>query len=786
MPYRIRALLVALGVEQSQGWTTVSQAKRDPVAESLSTMQKSRGAIFRLWDFPDAVSWGYGQEPIATIGRTKLTDLAEQMGGAIPYAFDPSMCTVLDQNFGYNLWGVEFDTCGEIAQAIRSAFDAWSRNHPRVHFADMTNECLALQTYRAVNSTGIDSTPCKLARIWLTTTNLPAADDNTAVTAGEYKFKDRWRHTNGRWATMAGYVTERATIAMRRQGTCFYLDDTFCAPIHQGKKSVGAATLLIAFRILLFAIFGIVLADVVMQTGGNIRRQLEVSKRTATHHRRPSQRKLRELQRRIKDSPNDCERKQHQIALNQAMASDQVARKRTLQGLVKSMQEDDEYTAILEELEQANWVAWGLRIFFLIAPLVVSTMLVDPCFSCYDFQAAVTKQVGHVLGIGNADLATVENIMISRTGGEQFVLNVTKDLAAITYGSSGRIDPIIGYKIDRPDETQDGIQGVQSCGGYEACLTNGIIDCWNPWQLTVVQRNMTSTNLTNLTAQDLPPVMPSVMETLGFDNPRRCLEQDDLDALNVLYPVCIGAQTYPVCPSPANYRGFIRLAVHIGVPLLITLFCMAMAHHLLLYLHRGNKRNDLRVFRASAQDPAVQLRWRDGEKMPRAEGKALMLEVHLKTLQKAKRTQLMTGKRSESVEVRAVDEQIRRIQLRIAKLRGVSGAAVAESVDEDEAGFFRDLLTPARALATKVVHASRHAGSGHSAQLKSSRIYAAPDGLVGADSSDVPKGQRRLFVEDGAEQPGGTTLAVDVQTPARLPPAGQADVEAEKAEAHED
>ena len=180
------------------------------------------------------------------------------------------------------------------------------------------------------------------------------------------------------------------------------------------------------------------------------------------------------------------------------------------------------------------------------------------------------------------------------------------------------------------------------------------------------------------------------------------------------------------------------------------------------------------------------MRWRDGEKMPRAEGKALMLEVHLKTLQKAKRTQLMTGKRSESVEVRAVDEQIRRVQLRIAKLRGVSGAAVAESVDEDEAGFFRDLLTPARALATKVVHASRQAGSGHSTQLKSSRIYAAPDGLVGADSSDVPKGQRRLFVEEGAEQPGGTTLAVDVQTPARLPPAGQADVEAEKAEAHED
>ena len=39
----------------------------------------------------------------------------------------------------------------------------------------------------------------------------------------------------------------------------------------------------------------------------------------------------------------------------------------------------------------------------------------------------------------------------------------------------------------------------------------------------------------------------SIMDSVQKDNPRTCLTEDDLEALNVLYPTCSGAITTPVC-----------------------------------------------------------------------------------------------------------------------------------------------------------------------------------------------------------------------------------------------
>ena len=51
---------------------------------------------------------------------------------------------------------------------------------------------------------------------------------------------------------------------------------------------------------------------------------------------------------------------------------------------------------------------------------------------------------------------------------------------------------------------------------------------------------------------------PSIMYDFNKHNPRVCLEDDDLEAINVLYPDCMGAPTVPVCAKPPLNLGWLR------------------------------------------------------------------------------------------------------------------------------------------------------------------------------------------------------------------------------------
>ena len=60
---------------------------------------------------------------------------------------------------------------------------------------------------------------------------------------------------------------------------------------------------------------------------------------------------------------------------------------------------------------------------------------------------------------------------------------------------------------------------------------------------------------------------PSIMESFTKDAVRNCLQQDDLEALNVLYPDCQGGLATPVCLKSALNLGWVRLMVFIIGPL---------------------------------------------------------------------------------------------------------------------------------------------------------------------------------------------------------------------------
>ena len=68
------------------------------------------------------------------------------------------------------------------------------------------------------------------------------------------------------------------------------------------------------------------------------------------------------------------------------------------------------------------------------------------------------------------------------------------------------------------------------------------------------------------------------MEAFTQFNPRVCITEDDLEALNTLYPDCSHALSAPVCFKSDHNIGWVRLAVWLGVPMIICLLLLILCH----------------------------------------------------------------------------------------------------------------------------------------------------------------------------------------------------------------
>ena len=666
-------------------WSTYSQILGDP-SSSVDEVKQLGGTLHRLWDYPTQEGWGpTADEPLYANFSTLLR--SPGLAGAITYAWDPQMCAVLDPLFGIDLWGFEFSSCGDIAAAVRMAFDSWSANHPRLKFIDVTNNCLANAVAGHPNFTDLsDTKPCPLATVWLTTTRASAREDAAAVMTAEYEFNTQYRFTNGRYATRGVFQVTRATIGFKQDNLCWYLDATFCDPINRWKRDIGAESVLLLGRCFIFVLWAIVIADILWIAVDACKKHQSLRVKEGRTFKPPVN--LRMLERQLAEATFPGLQRRAQAALRRGLVTHKREEAKWTARLITSVDEAEEFALLVDRLARVDWGPWILRLFLLIAPIIFYRMIFDPCFSCYDFQAAATHEIGHVLGLAHPDQASPDqlNLMVQRSPGEELAIERTAQAvsAALSGGARSRTSS---------DDAATTAQMEASCGGMASCLASAVVDCWDPWARVVVRPNQSAV---------IAPVAPSIMQAFSFNNPSKCIFQDDLDAINTLYPACDAALNIPVCNTPTTYLGVVRLLAYVGLPLLITLLLMVFCNRLLIQLHQSGRQRSLAQLSQAVNDPNVQMTAPDGSKLSHMEERAILVEAHIQSLAGARRQQLERGRHHGSPEVLALDEQIRKCTERVNLLRDADANGEIleeEETAESDSDLLQSLLVPMRGLA---------------------------------------------------------------------------------------
>lgn len=337
-------------------------------------------------------------DPPAPTEREKLMGL----GGGITWAWDPKLWDKLKDRFKEDaiVYSNLVDLAG-VKAAVSRAFNNWAGNNRFIHFIDVTAECDRLWPDGVYPKNGLTQAPfgqkdasgnalpnleyhegCPLAEIWVTDLKQePSATGDIAVaTAKQYgHMTNNFYYTNGErpyfaqsggckdynrqvWSIHAGVMSIAVSGMIGDAELCWYLDSYFCSGIHAFKGLFGnpaeAKTVVVLVTWVIVCTCALYLFCIKFHAF------LACWK---------------------------CTHKNKERALD-ADGDGKIDMKERIM-------------AFVEEASNWNPLLLALLLTGVIAPPLVLTEILLPCWDCADFEAAILHETGHFFGLGHPDYA---------------------------------------------------------------------------------------------------------------------------------------------------------------------------------------------------------------------------------------------------------------------------------------------------------------------------------------------------------------------------------------------
>lgn len=443
----------------------------------------------------------------------------EGLGGGIAWAMQPDFCDNLIRRFPeqtsvFYLGWLSWVSCADIVDAVQRGMQTWSDNSKVVSFTDLTGTAAC-----SAPSGSVLDDPCPWEMLIKTTDGseheelaayvIPyRASHFFNASGGEYygTWYPAWQHVPVR--SPAGVSTTGADPFRRSElyfntHICWYLDATFCYEFQRWANSgVDVQTLV---QCTLLAIFGAAAARLLWvcsrAAGILFAPALSASMRAdaaaAEEQRARGEDPVPPAEQEEAAAPKQRARSVHGDPLSYG----RLNTRRTL-----------DYLATVSPMGNV------LTLFFLVFPPTFFWHIYQPCHECYDFEAAMAHELGHVLGFGHPDAgAQSQNLEAPR----------------------------------------------------EACIDAAT--CTDPFGACA-----------ELRYYDQEASDPSVMQSLTRRSPTTCLSASDLAGLHALYPVCDGQIAAAVsCVKTARHSGWLRLASVVLPPFLLSVVLVLLPLHFL-------------------------------------------------------------------------------------------------------------------------------------------------------------------------------------------------------------